>query len=240
MTHVDPSVERRLSELAEAHGLAAEAPALLARLLVLVEAEPSAITSVRDPVVGVDVHVADALAGLAIPAVRGARRLADLGAGGGFPGLALAIAAPQTQVVLVESIERKCRFLRRAIEELGIANADVVLGRAEAWPEGVGAFDVVTARALAPLPVVVEYAAPLLEVGGTLVAWKGALDADEAADGAAAAAQLGLEVPRRVDVEPFAGARTRALYVGAKVAPTPAGYPRRAGMARKRPIRAPT
>lgn len=236
--HVDPAVERRLSELSAAHDLPPEAPERFATLLALVAAERSAITSVRDPVVGVDVHVADSLVGLAVPALREARRLADLGAGAGFPGLALAIASPRTRVTLVESVERKCRFLVGAIEALGLTNADVAQARAEAWPEGMGAFDVITARALAPLPVIVEYAAPLLVEGGTLVAWKGAVDAAEASDGAAAARHLGLEAPRRLPVDPFAAARTRALYVSAKVGPTPSCYPRRPGIARKRPLRA--
>jgi 16S rRNA (guanine527-N7)-methyltransferase len=235
-----PDVGRRLDELAAAHGLPPAAPGRLAALLALVQVEPAAITSIRDPREAVDVHVADALVALGLDAVRDARRLADLGSGGGFPGLVLAIALPRTHVALVESAERKCRFLARAAVELGLANVEVVQGRAEAWPAGLDAHDVVTARALAPLPVLVEYAAPLLRVGGVLVAWKGRVEAAEEADGRAAAAALGLEAPIAHAVVPFRGAAHHRLYVSSKRGPTPPGFPRRPGMARKRPLRAST
>jgi 16S rRNA (guanine527-N7)-methyltransferase len=227
-----------LAELAERYQLPAPAPDQLEGLLELVAEEPSAITSVRDPADGVDTHVADSLVALELPVVREARRVADLGSGGGFPGLVLAIALPDARIALVESVSRKCAFLRGAVAELGIGNADVVQARAEAWPEGLEAHDLVTARALASLPVLVEYAAPLLEVGGHLVAWKGKPEPSEDADGRAAAATLGMSAPESVEVTPLTRALSRRLYVSSKVMSTPAGYPRRPGMARKRPLRA--
>jgi 16S rRNA (guanine527-N7)-methyltransferase len=232
------TVASRLGELAARYELPPDAPDQLATLLDLVAAEPSAITSVRDPDVGVDVHVADSLVALDVPAVREAARIADLGSGGGFPGLVLAIALPRAHVALVESVSRKASFLASAAEHLRLANVEVVAARAEAWPDGLGAEDVVTARALASLPVLVEYAAPLLAIGGQLVAWKGRLEASEAADGSAAAAALGMSEPVATSAEPFAGSGTRSLYLSSKVSPTPAGYPRRDGMARKRPFQA--
>ena len=81
-----------------------------------------------------------------------------------------------------------------------------------------------------------EYAAPLLREGGALVAWKGARDAEEEAAGARAAAELGLESREVLAVEPFPGAHSRHLHVVVKVAPTPARFPRRAGVAAKRPL----
>ena len=233
-------VAHRLAELAERYGLPDSAAERLALLLDLVAQEPSAITAVRDPAEGVDVHVADSLVALELAEVRGSRRIADLGSGGGFPGLALAIASPDAHVALVESVGRKCAFLRGAVERLGLGNADVVHARAEAWREGLGAYELVTARALAPLTTIIEYAAPLLELGGSLVAWKGMVAADEEADGRAAAAAVGMSAPAAHAVEPFAGAKRRYLYVNSKVMETPGIYPRREGMARKRPIRAST
>jgi 16S rRNA (guanine527-N7)-methyltransferase len=97
---------------------------------------------------------------------------------------------------------------------------------------------VITARALAALPVVLEYAAPLLELGGHVVAWKGEVAEAEAADGAAAAALLGLDPVAVVPVQPFAEARGRTLHVFRKAAPTPERFPRRPGMAAKRPLAA--
>ena len=153
--------------------------AAFARLLELVAAEPASITAIREPAEGVDAHIADSLVALELPVVRRSGEIADLGSGAGFPGLALAIALPEAHVTLVESVGRKTAFLARAAEELGLSNADVVQARAETWPEGLVRHDLVTARALAPLPVLLEYAAPLLAPGGTLVAWKARLEAQE-------------------------------------------------------------
>jgi 16S rRNA (guanine527-N7)-methyltransferase len=235
---VDGDVGARLAELAARYGLPDGAADRFAALLARVAAEPVSITTVRDPAAGVDAHVADSLVALDLPAVRAARRVADLGSGGGFPGLALAIARPAAHVSLVESAGRKCAFLVGAVGELGLRNVEVVHARAEGWPEGIGAHDLVVARALAPLTVLVEYAAPLLEVGGALVAWKGRPEPAEEADGSAAAAALGMTAPEAIPVQPFERARDRHLYLTSKVSPTPSTFPRRPGMARKRPIQA--
>jgi 16S rRNA (guanine527-N7)-methyltransferase len=224
----------------ERFGLVPEATAAIERLLELVERDDAAPTTVRARADALDVHVADSLSGLELTAVREARRIADLGSGAGFPGLVLAAALPEAHVALVESVGRKCAWLQRAIDVMGLANAEVVNTRAEAWPEGRGAHDLVAARALAPLNVLAEYAAPLLADGGSLVAWKGRRDPVEEADGAAAAILLGLEPREVVRVEPFPAARDRHLYLYLKVGPTPNQYPRRPGMASKRPLRAST
>jgi 16S rRNA (guanine527-N7)-methyltransferase len=233
-----PEVAARLAELADRYGLSATAVDRLALLLELVAAEPSSITAVRDPAEGVDVHLADSLVALELAEVRGARRIADLGSGGGFPGLVLAIALPEARVALVESVGRKAAFLRGTIERLELANAEAIQARAEAWPEGIGAHDLVTARALGPLAVLVEYAAPLLAIGGSLVAWKGARDHAEEADGGAAAAALGMGELQVRPVAPFQDTRARHLYLSSKVSLTPPNFPRRPGIARKRPFRA--
>jgi 16S rRNA (guanine527-N7)-methyltransferase len=233
-----PAVEARLSALSARYSLPAGAIERLATLLELVASEPASITSVRDPAQGVDVHVADSLVALDLEPVRAARRIADLGSGGGFPGLALAVALPDAAVALVESVGRKCAFLERAATTLGLTNVTVANTRAEAWPAGLGAHDLVTARALAPLGVLVEYAAPLLAERGALVAWKARPDPAEEADAVVAAEALRMTRPIRAQAEPFEGADTRTLYLSLKEGATPEGYPRRAGMARKRPFRA--
>jgi 16S rRNA (guanine527-N7)-methyltransferase len=201
-------------------------------------AEPEAPTSVHDPATALRVHVADSLAGLDVPELRAARVVADLGAGGGLPGLVLATALPHARVHLVESIGRKCAFLRSAATAMGLENAEVVCARAEEWPDGIGRCDVVCARALAALGVLSEYAAPLLVNGGVLVAWKGAIDPVESADAEAAAAHLGLAPEPVRSVSPFPGSERRTLHVLRKIAATPPGFPRRAGMATKRPLSA--
>jgi 16S rRNA (guanine527-N7)-methyltransferase len=212
------------------------AAAGLDALLRLIVTDDHAPTTVRDPRQGRDTHVADSLVGLEISELRTARTIADLGAGAGFPGIPLALALPLARVSLVESAVRKCGFLERAIAAAGAENAVVVHTRAEAWPAGIGAQEVVTARALAPLAVLVEYAAPLLRRGGVLVAWKGRRDAGEEAGGARAAELLGLAARPALRVEPAPGLGERHLHVFEKVTETPVRFPRRPGMARKRPI----
>ena len=231
----DRDPERRIAALVGRFGLPDPAAGRLLALLQLVERDPLAPTTVRDPIDAVDVHLADSLVALELGPVRTAAKIADLGAGAGFPGLALAIALPQASVALVESSARKSGFIERAIAHCGLANAVAVHARAESWPEGIGSFDLVAARALAPLAVVAEYAAPLLRLGGALIVWRGRRDAEDERAGAAAAAELGLEVAQPVQVSPYREAEHRHLHLMLKVRETPDRFPRRPGMARKRP-----
>jgi len=226
----------RLQQLADQYGLAGRQPDQLAALLGILQRDEHAPTAVRDPARAVDVHLADSLVALELEAVRTARVIADLGAGAGFPGLALAVALPASEVRLVESQARKCAFVAEAIAEAGLENARVVRARVEDWRSGIGQHDPDLARARPPQPVVLEYAAPLLRLGGTLVDWRGRrVEADEAA-ASHAAQELGMRSVEVRSVEPFAGAREHHLHVFVKDEETPERFPRRAGIARKRPL----
>lgn len=227
-----------ITTLAGRYGLPDEAAARLITLAGCL-AHPDAPTAVRGARAIADDHLADALVALERDAVRDAARIADLGSGNGVPGLALAIALPDARVALVESIARKCEFIAATAAACGVTNAEVVCARAEEWAAGRDRHDLVTARALAALPVVAEYAAPLLREGGALLAWRGRIDRTEEAAGAAAAEQLGLRYAPPEPVHPYPGAAHRHLQQLVKIAPTPARFPRRAGMARKRPLGAP-
>lgn len=121
-------------------------------------------------------HIQDSLAALKLPRVRNATRMLDLGTGGGLPGLPLAIALPRVKFTLVDGTSKKIRVLSEIIDELEIRNATAVAGRAEILahqPAYRQTFDVVTARAVAPLDVLIERAAPFCKPGGALVAFKG-------------------------------------------------------------------
>jgi len=225
-----------LESLAARYGLNDTATRQLAALVDLVASDQLAPTTVTDPAAILRDHLADSLVALQLPMVRGAGTIADLGAGAGFPGLPLAIALPASTVHLVESSGRKCRFIAHAAETARIGNVHVVHARAEEWRDGLSAAELVTARALAPLAVVAEYAAPLLADGGSLVAWRGQRDPDDEASGARAAAQLGLAPAEIVRVEPYPGALHRHLHVMVKTGETPKRFPRRPGVARKRPL----
>jgi len=231
---------RRLAVLAARFELPGAAAPALDALLELLHADPTAPTRITDPATAADQHVADALVALELGGVRGARRIADLGSGAGFPGLVLAAALPAAHVSLIESSAKKCAFIERAAEAMGLANVEAVASRTEQWAAGIGRCDLVTARAVAPLNVLVEYAAPLLVEGGSLVAWKGRRNKAEEADGDAAAAATGLGSAEVRAVRPWDGAEHLHLHVFEKVGSTPNRYPRRPGMASKRPLRAGT
>jgi 16S rRNA (guanine527-N7)-methyltransferase len=215
---------KRVRELAARYGVE---PGPLVALVQALAAEADPPTTVADPI---DEHLADSLS--AVPYLSPIR-LADIGSGMGFPGLALAAAFPSSHVTLIESQRRHAAVAERLGRAAGLGNVAVLPLRAE---EVQDEFDVVTARAVAPLAVLVEYAAPLLAPGGQLVAWKGARDAAEELSGEEAGRVVGLSPDRVVPVEPFPGAHSRHLHFYAKTAPTPDRFPRRPGMARKRPL----
>jgi 16S rRNA (guanine527-N7)-methyltransferase len=233
------SSARQLAALTRRFGLPVSSEQGFRALLTLLTEDPHAPTTIRDPDQALRDHLADALVALELPEIRAAGVIADLGAGAGVPGLPLAIAQPQTTVFLLESNRRKCDFIARAADAAGVNNAIVVPQRAESWAEGIGRCDAVTARALAPLAVVAEYAAPLLREGGALIAWRGRRDPSEEAAAAVAAAELGLRYEPPVAVQPHPAATHRHLQRLVKVSPTPERFPRRAGMARKRPLGSP-
>jgi 16S rRNA (guanine527-N7)-methyltransferase len=229
------------SEPAAAAQLSDEARATLGAVLDMLAADRAAPSAVRGPERAWRVHVADSLSGLEVEALRVARRIADLGAGAGFPGLPLAVALPNARVDLVESTGRKCEFMRQAIGQAEVRNARVVCERSEIWavsspPDGGReAYDVVAARAVGRLSTLAELASPLLVAGGTLVAWKGRRDPDEEGELERAAERLAMEPVEIRWVGPYAGSRHRHLHVMRKSGPTPGDLPRRPGMAKKRP-----
>jgi 16S rRNA (guanine527-N7)-methyltransferase len=237
VAELTPVAGDTVRELVHRYGLQdGPAESRLRALAAWVAADPEAPTTVVEPAAVVRDHLADSLVALELSAVREARHVADLGSGAGFPGLPLAIALPRAQVALVESNGRKCAFIDRAAAAADVDNAAVIYTRAEHWTDGQTACDLVVARALAPLPVVVEYAAPLLMSGGMLVAWRGGRDADAEARAERAAAIVGLEPASPVRVNPYPGAERRHLHPFVKVRETPDRFPRRAGIALKRPL----
>jgi 16S rRNA (guanine527-N7)-methyltransferase len=164
--------------------------------------------------------------------------LVDVGSGGGMPGLPLKIAFPAVRLTLVESVNKKARFLRETVAQLGLADVQIVAQRAELaarLPEHRDQYAWATARALGKLPVVIELCAPFLEPGGLLVAQRsGNLDQDVLA---AAPAFKALRLWSRTPIElAVAGLEGHGLIVGEKYAPTPETYPRRPGLPRKRPL----
>jgi 16S rRNA (guanine527-N7)-methyltransferase len=208
----------------------------LETVLALLAEERASVSSIVDERAW-QVHVVDSLTGLEVGELRQARRIADVGAGAGFPGLALAVALPSAKVDLVESVGRKCEFMRHAIEAAEISNATVLNTRSEDLASGDGreAYEAVTARAVGRLSTLAELASPLLEPNGVLVAWKGKRDPEEERQLAGAAEALAMTSESILDVGSRAGSEHRHLHVIRKTGPTPENLPRKPGIAKKRP-----
>jgi 16S rRNA (guanine527-N7)-methyltransferase len=219
-----------------AAGLDEAARNRLQTVLDLLAEERASVSSIVDQRAW-QVHVADSLTGLEVPELRAAKRVADIGAGAGFPGLVLAVALPAAQVDLIESVGRKCEFIERAAAAAGIPNATVRNLRSEEWAgvDGREAYDMVTARAVGRLSTLAELASPLLEAGGVLVAWKGKRDPEEERQLERASGALAMAPEQIIAVGDRAGSEHRHLHVIRKTGPTPENLPRRPGMAKKRP-----
>lgn len=210
--------------------------AKLETILELLAEERASVSSVVDKRAW-QVHVVDSLTGLEVAALRNAERIADVGAGAGFPGLVLAVALPDAQVDLIESVGRKCEFMGQAIEAAEISNAIVLNTRSEDWAaaDGREAYDAVTARAVGRLSTLAELASPLLKPNSALIAWKGKRDSEEERQLANAAEALAMHPEQILDVGDRAGSEHRHLHVIRKSGPTPPNLPRNPGIAKKRP-----
>jgi 16S rRNA (guanine527-N7)-methyltransferase len=191
---------------------------LLERWLAAVVATPG-LTALRDVDEARRVLLDDALAGVELVAGLPGP-LVDVGSGGGTPGIPLAAELPDRPVTLLEAERRKCAFLERWTTEL--ANLSVVWGRAEEQP--VDAFGVAVAKALARPPTAIEWCLPLVREGGSVVLWVGpSVDRDRAA-------RVADRIGGSLDDAP------EGFLVIRKTGPTPPGYPRRPGVAKKRPL----
>jgi len=168
-----------------------------------------------------------------------APRLVDIGTGGGFPGVPLAIALPHLQVALVDATAKKVGYLQTVAADLRLAGVTATQSRAEELghdPAWRGRFDLATARAVASLPALMELVGPLLRVGGVAFFPKGPRLPEERADGAHAAAQVGARIREVVELPHDPAEQVTNLVVVDKIAPTPARYPRRTGLPAREPL----
>ena len=196
------------------------------------------LTAIRVPADVATAHVVDSLTALPVLRERMVERFVDVGSGGGFPGVPLAIAMPAARVVLMDSVGKKVRFLDTVADAVGLhERVDTYTGRAEALaadPDQRERWPAVTARAVASLPELAELAFPLLEPGGILIAWKrGDIDAELAAAGRAVhALGGGMLETRAVAARALPG---HCLVVIRKDGPTPNRYPRETAQRRRSP-----
>lgn len=184
-------------------------------------------------------HFLDSLSCLAPGLFLAGMSVMDLGSGAGLPGIPLAIARPDLNVILLDSSEKRTKFLREAVGFLELKNVEVVRARAEEAgrdPLWRDVLDIVTARAVAPLSTLVEYALPFLRVRGLFMAQRGPKAAQEAVDAAVAISELNGRLARVEQVKvPFLEAARFLVHIE-KTGPTPERYPRRTGVPLKRPL----
>jgi 16S rRNA (guanine527-N7)-methyltransferase len=186
-------------------------------------------------------HLVDALSCFAIEDLHRRSSLIDVGTGAGLPGIPLAIARPELHVTMLESTGKKVRFLKHTCAKLNLRNSRIVHDRAEnSGRQSIyrEAFDIATARALASLPVLLEYCAPLVCVGGVIVAMKGRLQEEELSKGAVASRELGLVLREVKEVKYLEQLpeKERQLVIFDKVGSIPDRFPREPGSAKKRSL----
>jgi len=199
------------------------------------------VIGTRDPDRVMLDHVLDSLGCLLFPPVMKAGGFADVGSGGGLPGLPLAIALPDASFTLFEATGKKAAFLRSAVESLDLTGVEIVNARVEQAAHDArlrASHEICTVRAVAKLSVLAEYCLPLLKVGGQIVAMKGDMSDEEYGEGERAASLLGGRLLQVVEVPllPEMEQKTRLLVVLEKTADTPAIYPRRVGLPAKSPL----
>jgi 16S rRNA (guanine527-N7)-methyltransferase len=162
----------------------------------------------------------------------------DVGAGAGFPGLPLKLVWPGLQLALVEATGKKCRFLEQVVAELKLDGVTVINARAEDFGQGEGRerFDLALGRAVSKLPTLLEYTLPLLRMGGCLIAQKGQDPGEELTRTRTALHTLGGSLHQVLPITVPGLKAQRTLVVVVKAGPTPAAYPRRAGLPQRQPL----
>jgi 16S rRNA (guanine527-N7)-methyltransferase len=186
-------------------------------------------------------HVLDSLSCFLYEPLIHAKRMADVGSGGGLPGIPIKIMRPDLATTLVESTGKKAQFLQYAVDTLSLDGTEVANSRVEDLAQMQAhrsTYDVVTSRAVARLSVVAEYSVPLLKVGGHAISMKSRIELDELSEGRGASEELGASVAEiiRVPMLQEIGDKERNLVILEKTRDTPVQYPRRPGTAAKKPL----
>lgn len=195
------------------------------------------LTAIKNPGEFVIKHFFDSFPAAKLPEFRNAETIIDVGTGGGFPGVPLAALCPEKNFVLADSLAKRLRVIDEVALDSGIANITTVHGRAEDLgrnPDYRETFDVCVSRAVASLPVLLEYCLPFVKAGGVFIAYKGPEAEEEIKISSNALKKLGGRIDRIVDVSD--GTYSHNLIVITKSSSTPKAYPRKAGTPSKDPL----
>lgn len=196
------------------------------------------LTAITNKSKGVILHLTDSLLfSTCLDITAEHSSLLDIGSGGGLPGIPLAIVHPDFKVTLLDSVKKKCDFHQQVIDKKSLTNVDTVCSRAEDYArENKAQFSYITSRAVAQLPVLLEYATPLLSDNGLFIASKGKLEESERVAGESAARLCGLELVEIKEFELPDKCGHRELLLYQKVREADIQLPRRTGVALKRPL----
>ena len=197
------------------------------------------LTAIQDPDKVRVKHFLDSLSACLALRSSPIERVIDVGTGAGFPGLPLKILFPKIQLTLVESVGKKVEFCQHIVDVLGLEGVTVIQDRAEALGHNADhreQYDWAMARAVAIMPVLLEYLLPLVRVGGRVLAMKGESAPAEAHTAEQAARLLGGHLQQLIPVTLPGVVDERYLVVVNKIAATPEKYPRRVGIPSKRPL----
>jgi 16S rRNA (guanine527-N7)-methyltransferase len=239
-----PTAIERLQLQSESWGLALD----LAQLSLLSEYADMLATYELANIIGtkdreqiIQEHLTDSLSCLIGGLVGPGDYVVDVGTGGGLPGVPLSIASPAIKMSLLESAEKKVSFLEHARSDLDLGHIEILHNRAEVVGrkrEYREAFDLAVTRALAPLPVVLEYCTPLVRTRGAILAMKARLPEEELTQGIEASRELGVELRevQKVDYIAQLPQKERRLVIFDKIREAQDRFPRRVGLAKKRPL----
>ena len=198
------------------------------------------LTAITDFEEVIQKHFLDSLSLVKVVAEKPAGRILDMGTGAGFPGIPIKIAFPDCSITLVDSVNKKIGFIQEAVQELGLHNVEAIHGRVEDLGHDVSyreQYDLVVSRAVAALPVLVEYCMPFVKIGGAFLSYKSVKVDEELSAGKKAIQVLGGRLEKDMRFQLPGTEIERAFLLIKKEKPCPKKYPRKAGTPAKMPIR---
>ncbi|MBN2879268.1 MAG: 16S rRNA (guanine(527)-N(7))-methyltransferase RsmG [Clostridia bacterium] len=207
--------------------------------LVMATNEHTNLTSIEDGASSAKRHFLDSLNPEALQIIKSANNVIDVGSGAGFPGIPLAVMHDEVRFTLLDTRKKRCEFMQEAVKQLNLKNVTVLWGRAEDYGKDTSyreKYDIACARALATVPVLLEYLSPFLSVGGAAMLYKGSSPEEEISSAKNALSALGMGEINTFLYSVYGDTSEYSMLCSVKINTTPDKYPRKAGIALKRPL----